>query len=93
MFKAWTTQPQAAIEPQKNANFSFNVSTKGAILGHSPAKVLFQSGESVMVDNVWTSSKEPLSYVALVAATILAILLLHFAVIVRKNRRAKNNAA
>lgn len=92
-FKAWTSMPQAGIQTKKTADFAFNVSTKGAVLGRSPVKVLFQSGESATVFDVWSSSREPSSYVTLVAGSIFAVLLLHFAVVVRKKHREKTSIA
>lgn len=90
-FKAWTSIPRTGIHKNSTAEFSFNVSTKGAVLGRSPVKVLFKSGESVTLFDVWASSKEPPNYIALVAGLILVILLLHSVIVARKNRRGENS--
>ena len=86
-FCAWTDDPQLAIGPNKTGQFSMRVSSRGAVLNQAPAKVRFQSGQTVTVPNVWSPSKEPRSYVFLIAGLFLFIVLLHTIVLVRKDRR------
>ena len=87
VFRAWANDPQAAIQSKKTAEFSLRVSSKGAVLGREPAKVGFQSGKTIAVSGVWVPVPEPRSYIALVAAAILIILLVHTAVLVSRDRR------
>ena len=90
IFKAWTDDASAGISQNETAQFSDRVSSKGAVLGISPVKVHFQSGKTVIVPDVWASTAEPKSYIALIAAVLLSIVLLHSAIIFRKNRRDNN---
>ena len=89
LFKAWTDDPHSAISQNKTGRFSMRVSSRGAVLGRAPAIVKFQSGPSVAVPDVWSSSPEPKSYVFLIAGLLLLIILLHTAVIIHKDRRRK----
>jgi hypothetical protein len=87
LFKAWTDDSELAIGPSKTAEFSMRVSSRGAILNKAPAKIRFQSGQTITVPNVWSSSQEPQSYIFLIAGLILFIILLHTIALVRKDRQ------
>lgn len=87
LFRAWTTNPQAAIRSNKTAEFSQRVSSTGAVLGRAPAKVQFQSGKTLMVPEVWVPVSEPASYIALVTGLVLSIVLLHTAILLYRDRR------
>jgi len=87
IFRASTSNSQTAILSNETAEFSLRVSSAGAVLGTTPAKVQFQSGKTSTVPGVWAPVAEPRSYGALVAGLITAIVLLHTAFLVYRNRR------
>ena len=87
IFKAWTDDTSAGIAQNETAQFSDRVSSQGAVLGSSAVKVHFQSGKTVIVPDVWVSIAEPKSYIALISVLLLSVVLLHSAMIFRKNRR------
>ena len=89
VLQAWTSNRQMAIQPDRTAEFSLRVSSRGAVLGRTPAKVQFQSGETITVPGVWAPTPEPRSYIALVVGLVLILLLLHTTALVYKSRRAK----
>jgi hypothetical protein len=86
IFKAWTDDPQSAIGPDKTAEFSMRVSSRGAVLTRAPVKIQFLSGQTSIVPAVWCPAPEPKSYVFLIAGLFLFIILLHTIVLVRKDR-------
>jgi len=86
-FRAWTDNSSDAIPPNSAVEFSLRVSSTGAVLGQKPVKIYFKSGQVINIDNVWVSAAEPRSYVLLVAGVILAIVILHTIIIIRRNRR------
>ena len=86
-FRAWTDNNSTAIPPNSAIEFSLRVSSTGAVLGQKPVKIYFKSGQVINIDNVWVSAAEPRSYILLVAGVILAIVILHTVVVVRRNRR------
>ncbi len=90
IFKAWTDEASAGISQNETAQFSDRVSSQGAVLGSSAVQVHFQSGKTVIVPDVWVSTAEPKSYIALIAVLLLLVVLLHSAMIFRKNRRDNN---
>jgi hypothetical protein len=87
--KAGNTGP--AIRTGEGAEFSLRMSSAGAVLGYAPVKVRFQSGKTVTVPDVWAPVPEPRGYTYLIAVVILAIMLLHTAVVVYKKRRARGD--
>jgi len=89
LFRAWIETPTTGIAPGETAQFSMRVSSKGAILGHAPAKLKPQSGRMIELADVWCPIPEPRSYIALVAGVILLIALLHGAIIITRSRRAR----
>ena len=91
-FEARAPDPQKGIQPYQTGQFSFRVSSKGAILGRGPAKVRFQSGPAVELPEVLAPSGEPPSHLAAVAGTILVLFLLHGAVGLWRDRRARRAA-
>ena len=91
-FEARAPSPQKGILPYQTGQFSFRVSSKGAVLGRGPAKVRFQSGPPVELPEVLAPSGEPPGHLAAVAGTILVLFLLHGAVGTWRNRRAKRAA-
>ena len=91
VFRAWTSNPETAIHSRETARFSLRVSSKGAVLGRTLAKVRLQSGETVTLSGVWTPVPEPCSYIALVAGLVLVVLLLHTGVLAYRDRRARKS--
>lgn len=87
LFHAWTTDAQTAITKNKTAEFSLRVSSKGAVLGVSAARVQLQSGQTVIVPGVWGPVPEPRSYIVLIGGLILLILLLHTVILTCRHRR------
>ncbi len=87
IFRAWTDDPENAIEGKKAAEFSMRVGSSGAVLGLGTAKVYFKSGKISTFDSLWVPAPEPKSHIILVAVLILAVMLLHTAIIVYKKRR------
>ncbi|HPS56427.1 MAG TPA: hypothetical protein PLP05_12580 [Sedimentisphaerales bacterium] len=89
---AWTDNNSAAILPDTAMEFSMRVSSRGAVLGQKPVKIYFRSGNTISIDNVWVPTAEPRSYVMLVAGMIFVILILHTALVVRRNRRKNKDS-
>ncbi len=77
VFRAWTDQVSSAIQPHAAGTFSFRVTSRGAVLGLVPARVVRASGVTVTVPDVWGAVPEPHSHVLLVTATVAAIGGLH----------------
>lgn len=92
-FKAWTDTPEAGIGPDETGDFSMRVSSKGAVLGRSPATVKLESGRMIELEDVWRPVPEPKSYIALVAGVIFLIALLHSAIIIKRTRRTNKPKA
>jgi len=81
---AYATKPSYAIEPNKTAEFSLRISSRGAVLGTAPAKLIFESGKTIIIPGVWAPVAEPKSYIVLVAGIIIAIILIHTFIVTRK---------
>ncbi len=90
-FRAWTDNPQTAIKANQTVEFSMRVSSQGAVLGGRTAKVQFQIGKAVTIPNVWVPVPEPRSYIALVVGIIAVILLLHVAILARREHRKEKD--
>ncbi len=91
-FEAWTDRPHSGIQPKQTQSFGFRVTSSGAVPGRGAVKVRFESGRTVEVSGVLAPVPEPRSYVALVAGVLLAIVLLHAAVLARADRRKRKAA-
>lgn len=91
-FHAWTDNSSDAIPPNATVEFSLRVSSAGAVLGQKPVKIYFKSGQVINVEDVWVSVAEPRSYILLVMSMILAIVILHSIIVVRKNRRKSKDS-
>ncbi|MHC4076731.1 MAG: hypothetical protein ACYSRZ_10050 [Planctomycetota bacterium] len=91
-YQAWTDDILAGIEPGKTGRFSLRIGSKGAVLGKGPVKVQFKSGKVVTISDVWAPVAESETYIATVAATVLAIVVLHNVIVVLRNRRQKKPA-
>jgi hypothetical protein len=89
----WALTPQAAITSNKPGNFSFQISTRGAVLGQGLAVVKFKSGRQITMSNVWTAKAEPPVHIAMVVAIIIGILVIQTVVVLRKRQKAKANSA
>jgi hypothetical protein len=88
-FRAWTDDSQSAIKPGKIGQFSLRVSSKGAVLGFSPALIRFESGETVTVQGVWASAAEPKNYVALIVCLFLAVIFVNTTVLLYRDKNRK----
>ena len=91
LFRTWTTEPSTAIAKGQTAEFSLRVSSKGAVLGSTNAKIELLSGKSIVIKDVWTPVPQPRSYFFLIAGVFLLILLLHIFVVARKHRKKQKN--
>ncbi len=83
-FKAYAKEPRYAIKPETSGEFSLRVSSKGAVLGKKTVKITLESGEKIEVPEVWVPAAEPKNYIALVAGTIVGIILIHTIITTRK---------
>ena len=86
-FRAWTETGSMGIHPGQEAEFTMRVSSSGAVLGRGPAMFRLQSGRTVQLTDVWCSAPEPRSHIAIVAGTLIAIVLLHSIVMILRYRR------
>jgi len=89
VFQAWTDKWETGISPNESGEFSLRVSSSGAVLGSTTAKVTFQSGQTASIREVWAPAGEPKSYFWLVAGVMLSIMLLHTAVGAGRRRARK----
>lgn len=64
LFRAWVEAPTTGIAPGETAEFSMRVSSKGAVLGHAPAKLKNRSGLMIELADVWRPVPEPKSYIS-----------------------------
>lgn len=90
VFAAWTGDQRRAIYRGQTRKFSFNVTSKGAVLGNVGARVESAGGEAIEFDQVWGAIPEPRGQVLLVACVVLAIFALHTLIAARA---AGTNAA
>lgn len=87
IFKCWTEDPFFAITPNKTGEFSFRVSSEGAVLGTATVRLKFHSGDATSIPGVWAPAREPKSGVLLVAATMLVIIAAHILILTLRDRR------
>ena len=88
-FRAWPVSAIDAIGPNQEGRFSMRVSSRGAVLGAVPATVRFGSGETIEFAGVWAPIREPRSYLVLVVSVFAAVVVLHSALVIRKNSRGE----
>ena len=86
-FRAWTDDSQSAIKPGKIGQFSLRVSSKGAVLGFSPALIRFESGETVTVPEVWSPVAESKKYITLIICLFLAVIFVNTAVLLYRDKK------
>ncbi len=75
------------ISPGQTARFSLFGTGKDSVLGLVPVRLGLGSGQSLTIADVWGSVLEPRSYVALVAASLLAVLGIHTVITELRTRR------
>ena len=76
------------VQKGQTAHFLYRVGTKGAVLANAPVVATTASGREIVIDGVWVSSKEPRSYILLVAGSLAIIALFHTWRVLRKRRAA-----
>jgi len=91
-FKAWIERGRAAIGRGESGTFTYRVSTQGAVLGEGKAKIWLRSGKRIEIPGVLVPVPEPRSYILVTAGMILAVSLLHFAVVSRNRSRCRATA-
>jgi hypothetical protein len=87
LFMARAASEGEGIRPGNTGEFSMRVSSKGAVLGRGKMKLRLESGETIVLPEIWSPVAEPGSHVLLVAGVILLIALAHAAVVIVKSRR------
>lgn len=87
VFSAWTADQKWAIYRGQTRRFSFNVTSKGAVLGKVDARVKTVGGEAIDFEQVWGAIPEPRGQVLLVAGVVLAIFALHTLISARAARK------
>lgn len=85
-FVAWTDRREQGIMPGQTGRFSMRVSSAGAVLGESPARITLADGSQVVVNGVWSPWSIPRRSTALLAGVIVAILLAHGYVLWRRGK-------
>jgi hypothetical protein len=91
VFRAWSSSSQKAIYPNQSADFSVRVSSTGAVLGRIPVTVHLADGRTSTVAGVWAPTPEPRSYIALVAGLLIAIMVIHTAILTYRERARRKN--
>lgn len=87
-FRAWTDEESRAIRPKRSGTFVAQVSSGGAVLGSVPASVGFAGGQpAVTFPGVWGPVARSRSTIALVALTIVVLVLIHWALLARRSRK------
>jgi hypothetical protein len=89
IFRARTDKTWSSINTNETKMFSLRVSSTGAVLGTSPVKIQFQSGKTVLLNNVWAPVKEPGSYVYFVAGIIFVLVTGHSILVTHKKRKSQ----
>lgn len=90
-YRAWTSEPLKGIYPNQSDTLSLRVSSKRAVLGEGQVRVGFAAGEKAAVEGVWCPVPEEKTYIALVAGTLLVIILLHTVLVSLRQRQNKKN--
>lgn len=90
--RAYTNDPEAAIEPNETAEFALLAIGRGSVLGRAPIKLRFQPDRMHIVAGVWAPVLEPKSYTALVTGLLLFIVLAHTVIIVRRDKRRRKTS-
>ncbi|UCG46312.1 MAG: hypothetical protein JSU94_12485 [Phycisphaerales bacterium] len=88
LFKATADAPPAGIQPGRTGRFSMRVSSEGAVLGRGTVKLIAESGEAALLEDVLVPVGEPSSHVLIVAAAILFIVVGHSVFLALRKRRA-----
>ena len=90
IFRSWVDGSAAGILPQEKAEFSMQVSSRGAVLSKSPVKIQFDSRQIVTVADVWSPAPEPTSYILFIAGVMASLYLFHCFLV---NKKAKKTSA
>jgi hypothetical protein len=88
IFRAWATGEEAAIRYRQPRRFTMRVSSKGAVLGPVEARMSRESGDSVVIADLWGISPEPRATILLVSFVVTAVILIHAWLLARRDRRA-----
>lgn len=93
VFLAWTDDPQLAIRPSQTGDFSMRVTSAGAVLGEAPLRLRLQTGEEIVLPDVWSIVPEPQGTILLVPLLFAGLVLAHTLVLARRERRAGGAAS
>ena len=86
LFRAWATGPYREIRPGRTGEFSYRVTSTGAVLGAVDARAVMRSGTTVPLPGVWGTIREPRSHTLIVAAALLVLFGVHCWVQHRRDR-------
>ena len=88
--RAWTEAERWAIDRGESASFDVRVTSTGAMLGTVPAIVGFGSDHpAVEFEKVWGPVRKSPGIIALVAALVAGIGLMHALLLARRERRKR----
>lgn len=89
IFRTWTDDPAETIRPGQMKEFSFRVTSQGAIIGEVPAQITLDSEHIIQMNSVWGPVPSPRSSAYWVAGSIVAISLGHTWLVSRRERRLR----
>ncbi len=89
IYRAWTQEVQAGIQPQETKTFSLRVGSKGAVLGHVPLSLSYINGECVQIRDIWSPQPEPARYRIYLGILLFLVLSFHFLWVQRKRSRGQ----
>ena len=83
-FIAWTDEPAHGIQPGDSGRFSMCVGSAGAVLGQSPARVVFADGRTAEVPGVWCPQPRPFRSTVVLGILLAGVILAHAAWVYRR---------
>jgi hypothetical protein len=81
-----------AIDQRRTMTLSMRVTSEGAVLGRSSARVELDDGRVIEFEGVWAPQLEPRRTVFLVPITIVCIILAHTWMLARRDRAGTSRA-